>query len=93
MGVRVRGRAGGQHGRTSQGAGRGATWAYESGGGQGGNMGVRVRRRAGGQHGRTSQGAGRGATALPNSGKTVGTIWAKQEECVKFRANQPLCPP
>ena len=42
-------------------------------------MGVRVR------------GAG-GGTALPNSGKTVGEIRAKQEECVKFRANQPLCP-
>ena len=44
-------------------------------------MGVRVR------------GWGGGATALPNSGKTVGKIRAKQEECVKFRANQPLCPP
>ena len=41
------------------------------------------------------RGAGGGATALPNSGKTVGEIWAKQEEkklCVKFRANQPLSP-
>ena len=47
-------------------------------------------------HRRTRQGAGGGATALPNLGKTVGKIWAKQEEkklCVKFRANQPLCPP
>ena len=42
------------------------------------NMGVQVR--------------GRGATALPNSGRTVGEIRAKQEECVNFRANQPLCP-
>ena len=42
------------------------------------------------------RGAGGGATALPNSGKTVGKIWAKQEEeklCVKFQANQSLCPP
>ena len=38
-------------------------------------------------------GGGQGATALPNSGKTVGKIRAKQEECVKFRANQPFCPP
>ena len=49
------------------------------------------------------RGQGGGATALPNSGKTVGEIWAKQEEkklcvkcraiCVTFRANQPICPP
>ena len=47
-------------------------------------------------HGRTRQGGGGGGTALRNSGKTVGEIWAKQEEkklCVKSRANQPLCPP
>ena len=47
-----------------------------------------------GRHRRTRRGGG--ATALPNSGKTVGKIWAKQEEeklCVKFRPNQPLCPP
>ena len=41
-------------------------------------MGVRVR----------GQG---GQLPPPNSGKTVGKIRAKQEECVKFRANQPLC--
>ena len=38
-------------------------------------------------------GVGGGTTALPNSGKTVEKIRAKQEECVKFRPNQPLCPP
>ena len=34
-------------------------------------------------HERTSQRGGGGG--LPNSGKTVGGIRAKQEECVKFR--------
>ena len=35
----------------------------------------------GGGHRRTRHGAGGGgAAALPNSGKTVGEIWAKQEE-------------
>ena len=41
------------------------------------------------------QGAGGGATALPNSGKTVGKIGAKQEEkksCVKFRQINPSAP-
>ena len=44
-------------------------------------------------------GGGGGATGLPNSGKTVGKIQAKQKIgtcvfiCVKFPANQPPCPP
>ena len=44
------------------------------------------------EHGRTRQGAGGGATALSNSGKTVGKIRAKQEECVKFRQINPSAP-
>ena len=46
-------------------------------------MGVRVR----------GGGAGGGATALPNSGKTVGKIRAKQEECEKMSAKStPMTP-
>ena len=48
---------------------------------------------------RAREGGAGGGTALPNSGKTVGGNWGKQDIgtcvfiCVKFRANQPLCPP
>ena len=42
-------------------------------------MGVRVR------------GAGGGGGQLPSQIRAE--QWGKQEECVKFRANQPLCPP